>query len=120
MGTFENIPNQVLKTFSGICDNVLQKIWNSTIFGEQDFPQNMKWANITPVYKKKNPTLAENYRPVSVLPTFSKVFERIIQKQLSIHVERFHSPYLCGYTKGFSTYLALISLIEKWMEKVSW
>ena len=69
---------------------------------------------MTPVYKKKDPTLAENYRPVSVLPTFSKVFERIIQKQLSIHIERFHSPYLCGYTKGFSTYLALISLIEKW------
>ena len=42
------------------------------------------------------------------------MFERIIQKQLSTHIERFLSPYLCGYRKGFSTQFVLISLTEKW------
>ena len=74
---------------------MLRKIWNSEILGKQYFPQNLKLADITPVFKKKDPTLGENYRPVSVLPTVFKIFERIIQKQLSTHIERFLSPYLC-------------------------
>ena len=45
--------------------------------GKQYFPQNLKLADITSAFK--DPTLGENYRPVSVLPTVSKVFERIIQ-----------------------------------------
>ena len=113
-GTFGNIPTKVLKISSDICNKVLQKIWNSEILGKQYLLQNLKLADISPVFKKKNPTLAENDGPVNVLPTVSKVFERIIQKQLSIHIERFLSPYLCGYRKGFSTQFALISLIEKW------
>ena len=76
-GTFGNIPFKVLKISSDICNKVLQKIWNSEILGKQYFPQNLKLADITPAFK--DPTLAENYRPVSVLPTVSKVFERIIQ-----------------------------------------
>ena len=48
------------------------------------------------------------------MPIVSKVFERIIQKQLSTHIERFLSPYWCGYRKGFSTQFVLISLTEKW------
>ena len=81
---------------------------------KETFPQNLKLTDIIPIFKKKDPTLAENYRPVSVLSTVSKLFEWIIQKQLSTHIERFLSPYLCGYRKGFSTQFALISLIEKW------
>ena len=82
-GTFGNIPAKVLTISSDISNKVLQKIWNFEILGKQYFPQNLKLAYISPVSKKKDPTLAENYRPVSVLPTVSKVFERIIQKQLS-------------------------------------
>ena len=63
--------------------------------GKQYFPQNLKLADITPAFK--DPTLGENYRPVSVLPTVSKVFERIIQISLATHIERFISLYLCGY-----------------------
>ena len=106
-GTFGNTATKVLKTASDICNKVLQKIWNFEILGKQYL------ADITRVYKKEEPTLAENYRPVSVLPTVSKVFKRIIQKQLPTHIEIFLSPYLCGYRKGFSTQFALISLLEK-------
>ena len=68
---------------------------------KQYSPQNLKLADITPVYKKKDPTLVENYRPVSVLPTVSKVFERIIQKQFS------------SFINDFCTQYTLLSLIEK-------
>ena len=78
----------------------------------------LKLADITPVYEKKDPTLVENYRPVSVLPSVSKILERIIQKQFSNYVAEFLSPYLCGYRKGFNTQYALLSLIEKWKKEL--
>ena len=60
----------------------------------------------------------KNYRPVSVLPCASKLFERIIQKQLMSYVHKYLSPYLCGYRRGFSAQYALVSLIEKWKESL--
>ena len=54
------------------------------------------------------------YRPVSVLPVVSKIFEKLLHKQMSLPINRFLSPYLCGYRKGVSTQQALISLLEKW------
>ena len=73
----------------------------------------MKLADITPIFKKDDATLAKNYRPVSVLPVVSKIFERIMQKQITVYIEEHLSPYLCGFRKGFNTQYPL-SLIEKW------
>ena len=82
-GKFGNIPTKMLKSSSKICNVALQNIWNSEILGKLYFPNKLKLSDITPVYKKKDPTLVENYRPGSVLPSVSKIFERIIQKQFS-------------------------------------
>ena len=82
VGTFGNIPTKVLKESSNVCNSTLKDIWNYEILGKQNFSENLKLVDITPVYKKKDPTLVENYRPVSVLPSVSKVFERIIQKAI--------------------------------------
>ena len=64
-------------------------------------------------FQKKYRTYVENYRPVSVLPTISKIFERIMQKQISNYIGKFLSSFLCGYRKGFSTQYALSTLIER-------
>ena len=61
-------------------------------------------------------TLKENYRPVSILPVVSKIFERIIQNQIKTYVEKHLSPFLCGYRKGYNTQYALTAMIEKWKE----
>ena len=114
--TFENVPTKVLKDSFDICNSVLQDIWKYEILGKQYFPKNLKLTDITPVYQKKDATSIENYRPVSVLPCASKVFERIIPKQFSSFVDDFLSPYLCSYRKGFNTQYAFLSLIEKWKE----
>ena len=77
------------------------------------FLQNLKLADITPVYKKSDPLDDKaNYRPVSVLPVVSKVSERIIQKQINDFIVSFLSPYLCGYRKGFNTQHALLTLAD--------
>ena len=66
------------------------------------------------MHKKGDTTNVKNYRPVSVLPSVSKVFERLMQSQINSFINKSLSKYLCGYRKGFSTQTALLSLIEKW------
>ena len=89
-------------------------IWNEEILLDKNFPENLKLADVTPTFKKKDKTFVENYRPASVLPTVSKIFERIMQKQITDYIRKFLSPFLCGYRKGFSIQYALLSLIERW------
>ena len=75
----------------------------------------MKIANIVPIYKSGDNTLFNNYRPVSVLPLFSKVLERIVYNRL---IEFFNKhnviyDYQFGFRKLYSTHMALITLIDK-------
>ena len=51
---------------------------------------------------------------MSLLPSVSKILERIIKKQLLSYINQFLSRSLCGYRKGYNTQTALLSLIEKW------
>ena len=75
----------------------------------------MKIANIVPIYKSGDNTLFNNYRPVSVLPLFSKVLERMVYNRL---IEFFNKhnviyDYQFGFRKLYSTHMALIRLIDK-------
>ena len=93
-------------------------IWNTDIIKNNIFPTNLKVADINPIFKKEDSTLVTNYRPISVLPVVSKIFERIMQKQIAAYMEEHLSQYLCGYRKGFNAQHALIALIEKWKESL--
>ena len=115
-GTVNGIPTKRLKDASDICSEYLVKIWNNEIIENGTFPDKLKLADVTPIFKKDDATQAKNYRPISVLPSLSKVFERLIQKQLLSHIDNYLSSYLCGYRKGYSAQNALIHLIEKWKQ----
>ena len=80
----------------------------------EETPKNLENANVTPVFKKKNPLNQENDRPVSIPPIALKVFEKLMQNQINLHIEFFMSSYLCGSRKGFNIQHVLISLIERW------
>ena len=91
----------------------MKALFNKTVL-TGDFPNELKLADFASVFKKENLLKSKNYKPVSVLPVVLKIFEGIIHKQMSLHVDNFLSPYLCSYRKGFSTQQALLSLREKW------
>ena len=80
-GTFGNIPTKLLKEVSDICAPALNDIWNNEIITQKYFPNNLKLANVTPVFKTEDASLLKNYRPVSILPVVFKIYERIVQKQ---------------------------------------
>ena len=78
------------------------------------FPDNLRLADVTPVFKKDNTFDKKSYRPVSVLPTISKIYEKLMQRLINNHVTSHLSSYLCRYRKVYNTQQALISVIEKW------
>ena len=68
---------------------------------------------MSPIYKKKDKTLVENYRPVCVLPTVSKTFKRKMQKQISNYIGKLLFLFLCGYRKGLGTQYNLLTLMGR-------
>ena len=106
-GTFGNIPTKLLNEVCDICAPALNDIWNNEIITQKCFPNNLKLADVTPVFKKKDASLLKNYRPVS------KIYERIMQKQILEYIDKHLFPHLCGYRKGYSTQTTLISMLEK-------
>ena len=91
---FNTIPSKILKISSECSADTLTSLINKSLTSSRKFPSNLKLADITPIYKKKKPPQAkENYRPVSVLPVLSKVFERLMQKQIN----SFFTDYLSNF-----------------------
>ena len=78
------------------------------------FPDDLKLADITPILKKEDSLNKENYRPVSILPRLSKVFERILYKQIDSFMKNNFSFYLCGFRKNHNGQYSLLKMIENW------
>ena len=63
----------------------------------------LKQAEVTPIYKKNDVMDKRNYRPVSIIPTVSKIFEKVMLEQLNVHFDPILSPYIMsGFRKGYS------------------
>ena len=76
------------------------------------FPDKLKLADVSPIFKADDPTLKFNFRPITVLPALSKVLERIMEKQMRPFANTRLSSLLCGFRDGYSTQHALFRLIE--------
>ena len=113
-GTFMNIPVKRLKEVLDIVAEPLSQIWKVEVVQGNTFSDQLKLGDITPLHKKLENILKENYRPVTLLPVISKLFEKLMQKQMKSYVETFLSSFLCGYRKGYNAQYALLSMIEKW------
>ena len=79
------------------------------------FPDSLKIAKISPIYKKEDPHIPDNYRPISLLPVISKVFEKVAFKQVYEYFNDnkllYKSQY--GFRKRHSTELAGLELNDK-------
>ena len=110
------IPLHILKQ-SGFTYQMLTDCINDAL-SQGIFPDSLKLANITPVHKRDEATDKENYRSVSVLPLFSKIFEKVIYDQLSQYLEKYLNSLLCGFRKTHSSQHALFKLLQGWQEEL--
>jgi hypothetical protein len=79
------------------------------------FPDKLKTARISPIFKKDDKTLLNNYRPISVLPPISKVLEKIIFNQIDQHFRTNNLYYSnqYGFRQNHSTEHATIELVDR-------
>ena len=80
------------------------------------FSDEIKLAEVTPLFKTAEPFDKVNYRPVSLLSHVSKVYERIIFNQISTYFEPCISSFITGFHKNQSTQHSLLKMLELWAE----
>ena len=79
----------------------------------RNFPENLKNAGITPTFKKGDHLAKANYRAVSILPTLSKIYEKVLYQQIYEYFGDTFSKYLSGFRKGHSTRHCLLFMMER-------
>ena len=81
-------PSKVVKILEPILSPLLAVIVNKSI-DTSYFPNYLKTARVIPIYKSGDKSEVTNYRPISILPLFSKILERLVYNQLYYFLEKF-------------------------------
>ena len=110
----DNISSTVLKYISKeISECITLIVYQSIVTGI--YPDKLKVAKVVPIFKKEDKLQLKNYRPISVLPVISKIFENVMLTQL---VEYFTTNNLLssqqyGFRSNRSTDLAALELMDR-------
>ena len=83
-------------------------------FAQGVFPRDLKVAMVSPLYKAKDHMIFSNYRPISLLSSFSKILEKLMSNRLLNFLNKCDilNKYQFGFRNNHSTYMALIILLE--------
>ena len=113
----KNIPTKIIKMNAHIFANFICLHFIYCIdIGE--FQQVFKHAVITPVHKKKEKSDKTNYRPISIVPNLSKVYEKLICNQLYDYFDKILFPSQCGFRKGYSFQHCQLAMLENFKKFV--
>jgi hypothetical protein len=109
---WDEIPISVIKAVSPYILRPLTHIINTTL-SSGVFPDKLKFSVITPVFKDGDRTNIDNYRPIALLSTFSKIIEKVALKQVLDYFERNGLFNNCqfGFRRGRTTKMAVFELI---------
>ena len=101
-----------LKNHKESITSALTKIINTSV-NQNTFPSALKSAIVTPVYKSGDKQEVSN-QPISILPTFSEVIEKVVEEQLIAHLDSraFLHPMQCGFRKKYSTETAAATSLK--------
>ena len=111
-----DIPTKIIKDNKDLFSYFISASFNNAV-NKGVFPNELKQADIKPIYKKESRNEKENYRPISILPNLSKIFERCMYDQLKDHFDKLLSKYQCEFRKGFSTQHCLPPAVIKKLRK---
>ena len=104
----DDIPTKIIKNNFDIFSKFFQANLNNTI-QISTFPEQLKYADVKPDSR----TDKKYYRPISILPNVSKIYERCLNMKLEEYFQALLCKYEYGFRKGYSVINALLSMIEK-------
>jgi hypothetical protein len=115
----DDINPHVASQVMDILSDPLAKIINSSLINGE-IPLELKIATVTPIYKQGAKTELSNYRPISVLPFFSKLFERIMYDRLFSYIKQKNLLYVLqhGFQPAHSTSMSLLDIQDKISESM--
>ena len=107
----DNISNKIIKQTGAQIATALSHIINLS-FEQGVIPADLKIAKVIPIFKNDDNTLFKNYRPISILPSFSKIFEKLVHKRLFnyLTVNNILTQSQYGFQPGISTEYAILEL----------
>ena len=107
-------PIRILKCAKHILSTPLAKIINTSI-QRGSYPKKLKIRKIIPVFKAEDETEPNNYRPISLLSIFNKIFEKLIYKRLKSYLDKYNviSPSQYGFRERHSTEHAILDIINR-------
>ena len=109
----DNYSPKIVRASSAVVTRPLTLLYNASIRGAY-YPTVLKTAKVIPLYKQALKDIVDNYRPISLLNCFNKIFEKLIHKQLisflNKHLLLFQYEY--GFRESHFTTLALIEIID--------
>ena len=110
----DGIGNLIVKNVAHIVSRPLADIFN-LLLSTGGVPEQLKIVKVIPIYKKENAEIFSNYRPVSVLPCFSKIWERLLFNRCMDYIDKNNllNEMQFGFRPNHSTYMAIIELVDK-------
>ena len=114
----DEVSLKVIKATKTIVTPILTHLINLSL-EEGTFPERLKLARVLPLHKGKSKNEPINYRPISILPFFSKIYEKVVHKRMYDYLQE--QNLLCDtqfcFRKGLSTDLAILKLVD-WVNDV--
>ena len=115
----DTIPQKLIKIGEDI---IAEPLTQQFTLHQGIFLDNAKIASVVPVDKVKPDKYdVLNYSPVSIMNTFSKIYETVIKNHLMSYFDKYFSPFISAYRKSYSTQQGSNSskvLIEEWRERL--
>ena len=107
------ISNKLLKYVRNVISEPLTIIINQML-NMGVFPDLLKISKVIPIYKKEDDTMFSNYRPISLLPSISKIFEKVILEQLTTYLNKNNliHKHQYGFRKNYSTEYASLHIVD--------
>ena len=111
---YDGLSNNIVKRLEPLLCEPLTFIINQSL-KTGIFPEKLKLARIIPIYKKDDSHFIENYRPISILPSLSKIFEKVVFIQLSSYFTEnsYFSNSQYGFRKNHSTEHAILEAVDR-------
>ena len=113
----DRMPLKIIKTAANVTDSHLAYIINKDL-KENKCSENAKTALVRHIYKKYDRGKINNYRPVSLLNGFSKMYERFLHDSLFNFTDKILSKFVSAYRKPYGSNRVLLKLIEEWKKSL--
>ena len=93
-----SIPAKILKQNADIFAVLIHKIFNSNLSGCY-FPKELKAGDVSSLFKSLDAFIKKNYRPITVLSSVSRIYERVLESQIKSHALSFLSPFCVDFER---------------------